>query len=98
LVAWRRGRAERWPECGLWTCGVVWERGLPEYARGGEECPPPRDPPPRCCAARGRANMVKAASKQSDLYGITLPSVTGSIILVPSDNGEVRIGETRRST
>jgi len=42
--------------------------------------------------------MVKAASKQSDLDGITLPSVTGSIIRAPSDNGEVRIGETRRST
>src|SRR5690349_10783811 len=71
LVGWPRGGAERLPERGLWTCGVVWERGLPEYARGCDECPPPRDPPPRCCAARGAASMVKMVSKQSDLDGIT---------------------------
>ncbi len=34
--------------------------------------------------------MVKAASKQSDLDGITPPSVIASIIRAPSDNGEVR--------
>ena len=39
--------------------------------------------------------MVKAASKQSDLDGITLPSVTGSIIRAPSDNGEVTSPDQR---